>query len=392
MTNKFGLIAFALIVTASMVTIASIDLLLPAVPIFPEIFSTSVAASQMTVAAFTFGAALGFITFGTLGVYFNRARLLWTTFALFGLVSLACAFVTDIHQLTGLRWLQGFLSTAPGVFAPAMINAIFDERRAMRAMSLMGSVQSLAPGLAPICGMWLMDAYGWKSSFYIVAVISLFIAAIFAHLRNSLPMGQRPTDMDASPNGYLHLIKNREFWRYGLSRSLVLGGIVGFMLSAPAVFVKVLGFTMHDFIIVQASGIAAFFITTNLASQLDRYFSLKQIITPGLWLGAISATAFFIYTLNGGVNFWAIWAVGVLMNVAFGLFGNISFFLAIKSAKGDDTRASAVAVLCILLCIAGATAICAPFITMYGITAMGAVAAVMHLLGLAVFYLRNTNA
>lgn len=392
MSNKIGLIAFALIVTASMVTIASIDLLLPAVPLFPEIFNTTVAASQYTVASFTFGAAIGFLLFGTLGVYFNRARLLWTTFALFGLVSLACAFAKDITTLAVLRGIQGLLSTAPGVFAPAMINAIFDERRAMRAMSLMGSVQSLAPGLAPIIGLWLLDAYGWKSSFYIVTAISLVIATIFATLNNKLPMGQKPTAMAANPSGYLQLLKNLQFWRFGLSRSLVLGGLVAFMLSAPAVFVNVMGLTMHDFIIVQASGIAAFFITTNLASQLDRYFSLERIITPGIWLGTLAAVSFFTYTLMGGTNFWAVWAAGVVMNVAFGMFGNISFFLAIKSAKGDDTRASAVAVLWILFCIAGGTALCAPFITAYGLMAMGAVAATMHVLGLSVFYLRKAGA
>lgn len=382
-----SLLALGLILLASLMAIASIDFLLPAVPHFPRIFDTTMALSQMSVACYTFGAALGFLLFGTIGAHYAtwRAPVLYGAFALFGLVSWACAHAGDIYVLNALRGVQGLLSAAASVFAPAMINATFDERGAMRAMSVMGSVQSLAPGFAPIVGLWLMNVYGWTSSFYVVAVISIAVAVAFVLLGRHLHMGHAPDLSATGGGGYLTLFKNAQFRRLTLSRALQLGGLVGYMLAAPNIFVNVLGYDMRDFIIVQASAIVAFVITTNVAAHVDRRFGLERIMRAAVWLGTLTAIVFLIYALCGGIALWAIWLAGVLMNTGFGLMGNISFFLAIKSGEGDDTRASALAVLCVLLAIAGATAACAPFLQ-YGLISMGIVAAIMHIVGALFFF------
>ena len=181
------LLAFGLLVLGTILGLAGTDLVLPAVPSLPETLGGSQAMAQLVLAAFVAGGCIGLLAFGELGARIDQRNLLVISLAAYALVSFACMAAPSLSVLVGLRFLQGLTGSAAAVFAPGMIRAMFSEEKAVGALGFMASIESLIPALAPVLGVWLLLAFGWKSSFLALGILSLGVAALVAMLRHRLP-------------------------------------------------------------------------------------------------------------------------------------------------------------------------------------------------------------
>ncbi|MFC3712691.1 MFS transporter [Sphingoaurantiacus capsulatus] len=349
-------LVLGMIVASTALGLIGTDLVLPAVPSLPEALGGDAAAAQLVLAAYVGGTAIGLLIYGALGDRFGTRALLVGSLLLTGVVSLACAAASDIWTLISLRALQGAVASGPAVFAPGIVKAMFGEARAVRALGLLGSIESLAPALAPILGAWLLTLGGWRLSFELIGAIALLLAAAFA-LHRRLPQATR------RPQGsYRALLGDPVYLRYCLSHALTLGGLLIFVFGAPAVFVRALGADLSAFIAMQVTGIATFIIAANVASSLATRFGPERMITIGTFTCFVSGTAILAYALSGGTNTWVITALFVPMNTGLGLRGPPGFFRAVVAAHGDDARGAALVILGIVGVTALGTATVAPFI------------------------------
>jgi DHA1 family bicyclomycin/chloramphenicol resistance-like MFS transporter len=162
------LLAFVLIASGTVLGIAGTDLVLPAVPSLPEVLGGSPAQAQLVLATFVAGTALGLLLFGELGARYDQRWLLAGSLAAYGLLSAAASLAPSLGALVWLRLVQGAAGSAAAVFAPGMIRLLFGGNRAVRALGLLGSIESLVPALAPIVGVWLLARFGWRASFDVV--------------------------------------------------------------------------------------------------------------------------------------------------------------------------------------------------------------------------------
>jgi DHA1 family bicyclomycin/chloramphenicol resistance-like MFS transporter len=240
-----------------------------------------------------------------------------------------------------------------------MIRAMFSEPGAVRALGVMGSVESLVPVLAPVAGVWLLAKFGWASSFYMIAGLSLIVAALVRALGSSLPVPP-PTRGQGS---YIRLLSNGTYLRYALSQACTLGGLLIFVFGAPAMMTKALGLSLNAFIIMQVTGIAFFILASNIAGRLADMFGPERMILTGSAVSALGLIGLALYGLRGGTDAWVITALFVPVNLGLGLRGPPGFFRAILASDGDDVRGAALVILFILSTTATGTAIAAPFVT-----------------------------
>jgi MFS family permease len=373
-------LAFALLLLGTTLGLAGTDLVLPAVPGLPEVLGGSAAMAQLVLAAFVAGGCIGLILFGELGARADQRSLLVSSLIAYALVSLACALAPSLPALVGLRFLQGLSSSAAAVFAPGMIRAMFSEAGAVRALGLMGSVESLVPALAPVAGVWLLAAFGWTSSFYAIAVLSLIVAVLVRALGSSLPIPP-PT---RSKGSYIRLLKNSTYLRYAISQACTLGGLLIFVFGAPAMLTKALGADLNAFILMQVTGIAFFILASNIAGRLADMFGPERMILLGSVISAAGLIGLAAYGLSGGMETVIITALFVPVNLGLGLRGPPGFFRAILSSEGDDARGAALVILFILSTTATGTAIAAPLVTA-GLAPLAAVAGTVS--GLSVLLL-----
>ena len=349
-------LALGLVVASTVLGLMGTDLVLPAVPSLPEVLGGNAASAQLVLAAYVAGTAVGLLAFGALGDRFGTRTLLIASLTVTGGVSFACAAAPDIATLTVLRAIQGAVAAGPAVFAAPIIRRMFDDHGAVRALGALGSIESLAPALAPILGLWLLQWGGWQLSFEAIGVAALLLAAGFA-LSNRLPQAPR-----RAGGSYRRLLGDPTYLRYALNQSFALGGLLVFVFGAPTVFVRALGGSLGGFIVMQICGIATFIVAANLAGRVAARFGAERTIAAGTWLCMIGAGAILAYALAGGRDIAVVTALFVPMNIGMGLRGPPGFFRAVVASGGDDARGSALVILGIVGTTAIGTAVVAPFI------------------------------
>lgn len=369
-------LALMLVVTATVLGIMGTDLVLPAVPSLPEALGGNAAQAQLVLAAYVGGTSLGLLAFGALGDRLPTRSLFIASLVLTGVVSFACAFASSVGMLIALRALQGAVAAAPAVFAPAIVRSMFDEAGAIRAIGTLGSIESLAPALAPILGVWLLGLGGWTLSFELMGTIALLLAV----LNVGLPL--IPQTSRRAAGSYGRLITDAVYLRYALSQAFVLGGLLVFVFGAPAVMVHSLGGDLTDFVVMQICGIATFILAANASGRLVARFGVETMIASGTCLAAVGSLAILAYALAGGANPLVVTALFVPLNTGLGLRGPPGFYRAILASHGDDARGSALVVLFIMLASAGGTAVVAPFIKQ-GLAPLACAAAVLEVAALA---------
>jgi DHA1 family bicyclomycin/chloramphenicol resistance-like MFS transporter len=368
---------FALVAASTVVGLMGTDLVLPAIPALPEALGGSAAEAQFVLAAYAAGLCVGLVGFGALSDHVPTARLFLFSLAAMAIVSFACTMVSSLPTLVALRALQGTAAAGPAVFAPPILKALFDEQRAVRALGLLGSLEALAPAVAPVAGVAILARGGWPASFELLAVVAGVLAVLLL-LAPTLPqVGRRP---DGS---YRRLMSNAIFLRYAISQALVLGGLLVFVFGMPAMFVRVTGGTLQDFIVMQITAILFFIVASNLSERVVDRYGAEAVIALGTALAASGAAAILFYALTGGTAPLVVTLLFIPVNVGLGLRGPPGFYRAVAAANGDDARGSALVVLGVFGVTALGTAIASPWIE-WGLWPLAAIALIIHLLAVAV--------
>lgn len=362
---------FLLVAASTVAALMGTDLILPAVPFLPDALGGDAARAQFTLAAYVAGTAVGLLAFGALADRYSTQALLIASLLAFGVTSLACIWAENLDALIVLRGLQGFVAAGPAVFAPGIIKSLYDETAAVRALGTLGSLEAIAPAVAPVVGAWLLAVGGWRLPFGALGVVALGLAGVLM-LRGRIPrVAHRPA------GGYRHLLADAVFLRYALSQAFVLGGLLTFVFGMPAVFVLSLGGTTADFVVMQVVGIVSFVIVARRADRFVGRFGAERMIWIGSGLSAAGAAGMVLYALAGGTHPLVIAALFVPVNTGLGLRGPPGFFEAVRSARGDDARGSALVVLAILGVAAAGTAIAAPTVE-HGLAPVSTIALLLH--------------
>jgi MFS transporter, DHA1 family, multidrug resistance protein len=366
-----------LIVSSTVLGIAGTDLVLPAVPSLPALLGGSPEQSQFVLAAFTAGAAAGLLLFGELGARLDQRLLLVGSLLVYGTISGFCCLSSSIYQLIWLRFVQGAAGVAAAVFAPGILRALYGDARAVSALGLLSSVESLTPALAPIAGLWLLEVCGWKSSFALLAALAAALALLVWLARARLPAVTSRREL----GGYGRLLRQWPFLRQALSQAFTLAALLVFVFGAPTVITTALHGKLQNFIVMQISGITLFIVAANLTGRLSSRFGGKGLIMAGTLLSAAGGVIMFIYAIAGGQNIVLMTMIFLPLNMGLGLRGPPGFHAALVASGGDDARGAAVILVAILLSTAAGTAAAAPFIV-HGLVSIAAPAAIFSVAAL----------
>ena len=376
---------FVLILAGTILGLAGTDLVLPAIPTLPETIKGSLSQAQLVLAAFTGGTAIGLLVFGELGARYDKKSLLLGTLAAYSITSFLCSFSGTILELVGYRVVQGFFAAAPAVFAPGLIRQLFDDRSALRALGLVGSIESVVPALAPVAGAWLLHYWDWRASFFITAGLTFLLSIIWL-FTPVLPTGSAAQQDTVSRSGYLALLRSGSFLRYALSQAFTLGGLLIFVFGAPTVITIGMNGSLSDFVIMQVIGITLFIIASNTAHFLVDRLGTERTIWLGSGLSATGSVAILIYALvtpnREPAMLWILFAV---VNLGLGVRGPPGFYQAIIASGGNDARGAALVILLVFATTSIGTALLAPFITL-GLLPLAATAAVVSVSALVTLF------
>jgi len=348
-----------LITVGSVLGLAATDLVLPAIPMLPDVVTGSAESAQWVLAAFALGTGTGLLIFGELGMRFRLVNILSVSLLLFAVLSYLATQVQTLVEMSIVRYLQGIAASASAVYAPVLIRQLYDGPAAVAMIGRLGSIESIAPAIAPIIGAYLLSAFGWQSSFYVVAAVAAALGIAWSATPRFREQFGR---LETVAGGYVDLLLNAMFIRYSLSQACTLGAILVIVFSAPKVITTSMGGELSDFIIMQVSGITFFVIAANMTGVFTRWWGPERTIFIGSAISAAGCIATWFMAFIGQASIYLLWFFFVFVNLGLGIRGPVGFYQALLASGDNDSRGSALIILLVMLLAAGGTGAVAPFI------------------------------
>jgi len=279
----------------------STDLYLPALPGIAAYFEVGVATVQWTLSIFIATFGLWQLVAGPLSDRFGRYPVVIGGLAAYCGGSLVAMAAPTIEVLVGARALQAAGACSCLVGARGIVRDLRSPAEGARLFAAASSIMSLAPLLGPIAGAALYLAFGWRSAFALLTVLSLLLAtAALLKLketnrrRNAEALRLRP--MLAT---YLRIGASPEFRAYALAAAASYGGLFAFISGSSFVLIRVLGVSAIAFSLSFAVMVSGYLVGTIVCRRLIARRGLQGTIYAGAALQLAAGAAMALLALTG---------------------------------------------------------------------------------------------
>jgi EmrB/QacA subfamily drug resistance transporter len=179
-TNKSvdkGVVLFvasmAVFLTPFMAT--SINIALPSIG---KEFSTDAITLSWITTAYLLAAAMFLVPFGRLADIRGRKKVFLSGIAGYTVVSLLCGIAPSERILIALRALQGFTDAMMFGTSLAIVTSVYPPEQRGRALGFTVASVYAGGALGPFIGGFLTHYLGWRSIFYLTAVLGLLVVSL----------------------------------------------------------------------------------------------------------------------------------------------------------------------------------------------------------------------
>ncbi len=160
--------------TATLVVTADSGQLSIALPAIIEEFNADITLAGWIALVYALVTASLYMPCGRLSDLVGIGNLFKTGFVVYSASSLAAGFSQGVEQLIFFRAFQGAGSAMIMANNFALVTTLFPPEERGRAMGIAGgSVSALGYSLGPVIGGLMTHAFGWRSNFYLSAVLAL---------------------------------------------------------------------------------------------------------------------------------------------------------------------------------------------------------------------------
>ncbi len=227
----------------------SIDMYLPGFPAIADDLGTDISNISLTLTSYFIGISVGQLIYGPLLDRYGRKKPLLVGLAIYVVASVGCALAPDVGFLIGLRLLQALGGCVGMVASRAIVRDRFPVNEVARVFSALILVMGAAPIIAPTVGGFIADHYGWRVIFMVLTVLSLLmLVLVFFTLSESRDKDPEVSlRIDRVSVGYWAVLRNPDFFRFGMAGSLAMAGLFTYIAGSPFVLMELFGFSEQTF-------------------------------------------------------------------------------------------------------------------------------------------------
>ncbi len=280
--NNGFLLIFVLAVTSSLAPL-SIDFFAPSMPGATLDLATSATAIQSTLYIFFIGYAVSPFLWGGLADKFGRRRIMLAGITCYCLASGGCFLAPGIFELSVFRLLQGVGAASGVVIARAVLRDIHGPTGATKAISGMFLIMVWIPILAPVLGGYLATDYGWRTSFFVMALIAgLSLLGSYFWLTETLP--EKTPILSRRQSNWTEILINPVFVGNALANMFCIGTMLLFISNYSYLSEQ------HFQLSAAQNGyiLATFNTGISVGVYLVRFFAprlgVKRTVSLGLWI------------------------------------------------------------------------------------------------------------
>lgn len=349
------------------------DLYLPAIPVMAAELGASIPSAQATMALFMAALALSQLAWGWAADHFGDRRTIMAGTVLLGSGSLVCAMAPGIGWMLAGRLLQGLGAGAATVAVPALIRRRFNEADAVKALALVAMAESTIPALGPVAGAAIVLYAGWRTTFWLIAAMSLLLLPLVARIVGRAPAPAKDAATAPGWRGYAPLLRNRLYLRYAMSYAVMFGALLMYVASAPVLVTHALGLGIEAFAILQICGVLAFMAGASAAVKMVKRLGQRWLLRSGTLLQFVAGAGLMgmaLAGLTGNRGLVALAVLAALFCGGLGLRGPATMGGALQAAGEDAGKGAGLLMFLAFACVAGATQVVAPFLH-YGLLPLG---------------------
>jgi len=285
-----------LILLSSMTALA-MNIFLPSLPSMAEYFDAPYRYVQLSVAIFLATNGILQLFVGPLADKYGRRPIILWGMGIFCLATIGCLYSTNIVVFLIFRSLQATCAVAM-VLSRAVVR---DMNTADKAASMLGYVvmgMSIVPMIAPAIGGLLDEAFGWKSTFWVLLGFGALVFIIVW-----LDLGETGTPSTLSIVGqfgeYPELFKSPRFWGYCLATAFSSGAFFAFLGGAPFVASNVFEMTPAQFGYFTGAPAVGYFLGNWLTGLYATRVGVNRMILIGALITVSGLGLSFTLTASG---------------------------------------------------------------------------------------------
>lgn len=211
---------------------------------------------------------------------FGKRHVLLIGNFLFLLFTILLIFSTTIHMFMWMRFFQG-VGLAIIAIGYALIHEKFNDKNAIKLISLMGNVAILAPMIGPIIGSVIMTYYSWQIIFYLTSILSAITLVGLAWFtpKDAVVTSQPPLKVLFKQYG--EVLINKEFIHGTLCLVFALMTLLLWISQAPNIIFIKLHLDYTHYVIYQIISIGGLTLSSLLMQFIAGNYSIYKIVRVG---------------------------------------------------------------------------------------------------------------
>ncbi|MGX5357011.1 multidrug effflux MFS transporter [Kocuria sp. KH4] len=319
------------------------DMYLASMPAMAVHFGASTSAVQLTLTSYMVGMALGQFLLGPVSDVLGRHRLMVAGNMLFLLSSVAVVLAPGVGTVIVLRAVQGAAGAAGVVIARAVVSDIASGRRAAQLFSLLATITSLAPVVAPLLGGVIATVAPWQTVFWALAVFGLLmLACSVLVVPETLPPHRRHRGgVGAVVGGSWRVLRTPSFMGYALAFGSAFGALFSYISASSFVVQNVLGHSALGYSVIFAvnacGSILGALVNTRLVGRTEPGTVLRTAL---LVMGTTNVVGLAL--VLGGITGWTTLAHLFVSQTCIGFVLGNAVALAQSRVPGRAGAGSAV--------------------------------------------------
>lgn len=316
--HRIGKVEFIALMAMMFATIAlSIDAMLPALPqIAAEIAPGGPSQAALILTFFVIGMGAGTFFMGPLSDAYGRKPILYLGLAVYALGAVLSWAAPTLELMLAARVLQGIGASGPRVVSAAIIRDLYSGRNMASILSLTMMVFLLVPGVAPLLGALIANAFGWRMIFAAFLMFGLTLLIWFGtRMHESLAVeDRRPLKWALMTDALRQMMVHPTVRLSILVQTLMMMILFTILTMVQPIFE--LTFDRAESFPYWFGAIAAMSgLSSLLNAKIVGRFGMRRLVTWALTAQILVSTTFvlFMFADMGGVfAFYILWQFGVM--------------------------------------------------------------------------------
>jgi DHA1 family bicyclomycin/chloramphenicol resistance-like MFS transporter len=322
-------------VLSSVAPIAT-DTYIPSIPSIAHSFKVSIDNIELTLTIFLIGFSIGQIFGGPMSDRVGRRKSSIFGLLGFALFSFVMIFSSNFYQLWLFRFVEGFFGGIVVVNAMAVVRDKFQGQEAAKALSLIGTIRSIAPLIAPAIGSFIIHFFSWKAVFIFLTFYALIVTFwVYKDLDESFTYIKQ-----SIYQSYKNVLTNKTAMKTMLTLSLGFSGFFIFITKSSFIFIEHYNITTDYFPLFFGFNFIILIGMIRVNLKLLQNYQPLFLIKGAIFIQIIIGMIWIITHEVQNIIITMLLMAGYMSMMAF-VFGN-SMALAMEHFKNNAGVASGV--------------------------------------------------